>query len=77
MAFKTITIDLEAYELLRSRKAGGQSFSQVIKSGMKRGGTGRELAEAIGRIAIEEKTLTKIDSIVAERRKSRARRVRL
>lgn len=73
MSFKTITVDIEAYELLRSRKRPGESFSQVIKSGLKRGGTGRDLARAIARQVPSEETLENIESLVAARRKSPAR----
>lgn len=74
MAFKTITIDLEAYELLRSGKSTGQSFSQVIKSRMKRGGTGLDLAAALDRLAVEETTLDAVERVVKSRRRSPARR---
>ena len=77
MAFKTITIDVEAYELLRARKAPGQSFSAVIKSSLRRGGTGRDFAAALARVTVEDSTLDAIDKVVAARRKSPARRVRL
>lgn len=77
MAFKTITIDLEAYELLRSRKRPGQSFSVVIKSGLRRGGTGRDLTAALERVAMSDSTVDAIEKIVAARRKSPARRVRI
>lgn len=77
MAFKTITIDLEAYELLRSRKAPGESFSHVIKTRLKRSGTGRDLAAALARIEVSESTLDRTERIVRDRRKSPARRPKL
>lgn len=77
MAFKTITIDTEAYELLSSKKKAGQSFSAVIKQEVKRGGTGRDLLEALEGLKVSEKTLDAIEQVIAARRKSPARAPRL
>jgi len=77
MAFKTITVDLEAYELLRSRKLPGQSFSAVIKAGLRQGGTGRDLLAALAAPTVAEETLDRIDAEIARRQQSRARRVDL
>ena len=67
MAYKTITLDIEAYELLRSRKRPGQSFSEVIRTGMRRGGTGRDLQAALARQQVSQETLNEIDRIVDSR----------
>lgn len=67
MAVKTITIDMEAYELLSRSKREGQSFSQVIKehfSGAKRG---RDLKAALRSVAISDKTLDAIEAQVKRR----------
>ena len=77
MAVKTITIDLEAYELLARQKRAGQSFSQVIKQRF--GGTmrGRDLREAIARARVSRRTLDAIEAQVRARRSSRARAPKL
>jgi predicted CopG family antitoxin len=77
MSYKTITVDLEAYELLRSRKRPGQSFSAVIKSGLRRGGTGQDLLAVLRREALAEETLEALEKVVAARVVSPARPVPL
>lgn len=73
MAVKTITIDMEAYELLSRRKREGQSFSQVIKERFGRIRTGRDLVQALERARISEDALDRMEEVVRERKKSLAR----
>ena len=68
MAVKTITIDMEAYELLSAEKQGNESFSKVIKrtlSSRKR--TASALLAGIDSFLLEEDTLERVDEIVRSR----------
>ncbi len=47
MAVKTITIDMEAYEVLSRFKRDGKSFSQVIKDELGARRTGRDLMRVV------------------------------
>lgn len=73
MAVKTITIDLEAYEALARRKREGQSFSDVIKAHFRGSGTGRDLLTAARAARVDPRTASAIASVVARRRRDRAR----
>lgn len=67
MAVKTITIDMEAYDLLSRNKREGQSFSQVIKehfSGAKRG---RDLKAALREVSLSEEALDAIEAQIKNR----------
>jgi predicted CopG family antitoxin len=77
MAVKTITIDLEAYEILSRCKRKGESFSQTIKHRLGRRLTGEDLRRAVARTRLSDRTLDSIDAQVAARRASAARRVKL
>jgi len=77
MAVKTITIDLEAYEVLARQKRPGQSFSQVIKERLGRGKSGRDLLAALKTVQLSKETLEAIDSQTRRRRLSKARPVKL
>ena len=77
MAVKTITIDMEAYEMLARCKKPGQSFSQVIKERVGTRKTGQDLWNALARAAPTEETLNLIDAQVKTRRRNRAQAPRL
>ena len=77
MAVKTITIDMEAYEILSRCKRKGESFSQTIKQRLGRSGTGDDLRAAVARARLSERMLDAVDSLVNARRSSPARRIKL
>jgi predicted CopG family antitoxin len=77
MAVKTITIDMEAYDILSRFKENGMSFSKVIKEQLGRKRTGRDLLRILENLDISEATVDSIDAQVKARRRSRARAPKL
>jgi len=77
MAVKTITIDLEAYEILSRCKRKGESFSQTIKQRLGRRVTAEDLRAAVARTRLSKRTLDAIDAQVNARRSNPARRIKL
>ena len=69
MAVKTITIDMESYSLLASRKRNGESFSKVIKRTLgEEGKTGKNLLLHLKDISASNDFLDHMDEMVAERK---------
>ncbi len=77
MAVKTITIDLEAYQILARRKRPGQSFSQVIKQELGASRKASDLRAVVTGLRISPDALDSIERQVRRRRSYRARPVRL
>ena len=73
MAVKTITIDLEAYELLARTKGDGQSFSQVIKAHFGRQPTAGAFRALVRTIHLGKDTLDAIETQVRRRGREPAR----
>ncbi len=68
MAAKTITIDMEAYELLSKLKRGNESFSRVIKNILsKESKTAERLLENIDKCLPSTETLANIEKIIEDR----------
>jgi predicted CopG family antitoxin len=68
MAVKTITIDMEAYDLLSRQKREGQSFSQVIKEHFSGARRGRDLRAALQEASLSEEALDAIEAQIENRR---------
>jgi predicted CopG family antitoxin len=77
MAVKTITIDLEAYELLSRRKGAGQSFSDVIKAHFPPQPTVAEFKKRIQKFRSSEDFLDALEQIIRDRKLSPARAAKL
>jgi predicted CopG family antitoxin len=77
MAVKTITIDMDAYEILARQKRPGQSFSTVIKEHFGKRKTAAALLRALPSLTLKEETLDQIEAQVKERRRHPARIPRL
>lgn len=72
MAVKTITIDVESYELLAARKRPGESFSRVIKRTLQdERYTASHLLEHIDEVLLAEDTLAALETVVNERERDR------
>jgi len=64
MAVKTITIDLEAYDVLLKHKRGNESFSQVIKRTFKEERyTAKHLLENLSEVSLSNETLERVKEI--------------
>jgi predicted CopG family antitoxin len=76
MAVKTITIDMEAYELLSRHKQGGLSFSEVIKKHFGPQPTAGRFRELMRSVRLSEATLEAVDHQLEARRRDPARAAR-
>ena len=72
MPVKTITIDMEAYDLLPGEKRGKESFSRVIKRKFRSASTARVLLERLDEVCLSEGALKSLDKIVRARADSLA-----
>jgi len=71
MAVKTITIDMEAYNLLFEEKQGNESFSKVIKRTLKkRRKTADSFIAHLDQLVLEDETLDKVETLVESRKDS-------
>jgi predicted CopG family antitoxin len=68
MAVKTITIDVEAYDLLSRRKKKGESFSKALKRLLAdEASTASGLLRDLPRAAVAPDTLDRIEDAIRDR----------
>lgn len=75
MAVKTLTIDMEAYNLLSRHKRAGESFSQVIKAHFAPLPTAGRLVARLRTMRVSEMALDAMEKQVRARRSQPARAI--
>lgn len=71
MAVKTITIDMEAYEILVQSKKGKESFSQVIKNTLSsKRKTARNLLDNLEELLLDDTTIGAVEALTESREES-------
>ena len=72
MAVKTITIDIEAYDILASAKLGAESFSKVIRRRFSKATTGRNLLSHLDDVCLTPSGLKGVETVYKARGESLA-----
>ena len=67
MPVKTITIDMEAYDILAAEKRGNESFSKVIKRRLRPSHTASALLAELPKLTLSATTLDRTEELVRAR----------
>jgi predicted CopG family antitoxin len=73
---KTISIDVDAYERLKSVKRENESFSQTIRRVVRRPNEILKVIERLGRDPLSDEAISAVEQVIKERRRPMVRRKR-